>query len=70
MSQVIKRKESVKVNMKDLERLELINQVDQCFLLAKLDRLIVALDQHAMHERINLEILERIYKGEITQEEV
>ncbi len=55
--------EAQKINLKrsDVQRLEIINQVDSCFIIGKLDRLIVALDQHAMHERINLEILEKMY---------
>lgn len=55
-------KESVNLKITDLSRLELLNQVDDTFLLGKLDRFIIALDQHAMHERINLEMLERFYK--------
>lgn len=48
-------KASVNLNILDLSRLEFLNQVDDTFLIGKLDRLIIALDQHAMHERVNLE---------------
>ncbi|TNV80779.1 hypothetical protein FGO68_gene16967 [Halteria grandinella] len=60
-------KQSVNLNIKDLSRLELLNQIDETFLLGRLDRMIIALDQHAMHERINLEQLEKLYKDRASQ---
>jgi DNA mismatch repair ATPase MutL len=58
-----RRKERVKISTADLLSLELLSQINECFLVAKLKRMILALDQHAMHERINLEQLERAYKA-------
>ena len=37
-------REEVRLKIRDIGRVEIINQVDECFVIAKLDRMIVALD--------------------------
>ena len=49
----------MEVNLKisDILRLQVLSQIENKFIIGKLDRYIVAIDQHAIHERINLEQL-------------
>jgi hypothetical protein len=37
-------REEIQLKIRDIGRVEIINQVDDCFVIAKLDRMIVALD--------------------------
>ena len=37
-------REEVQLKRRDIGRVEIINQVEECFVIAKLDRMIVALD--------------------------
>ena len=52
-----------------LAHLDIVNQIDNKFIIAKIvsnyctgvERILLAIDQHALHERINLEHLENLY---------
>ena len=37
-------REEVQLKRRDIGRVEIINQVEECFVIAKLDRMILALD--------------------------
>ena len=55
--------QSVGLSRKSFLHLVVINQLDRKFILGVLpsERQLVAIDQHALHERVNLEILESLF---------
>ena len=60
---------SVTLSSSDLHRIDLIAQVQNEFIIGSLkiknNLKLIAIDQHAMHERVNLDQLEALYLGQV-----